>query len=429
MDSQLLRRIKSTIPATRFSGRQQNPHTSSNKTSSSAASSKRSCIDLSSAVESPLSISNRASFYNDHPPFPTSNHISQFTRRLARKASTLSLRSKGRTGGRFKNNSTPPLPPPPSPLATSKELFTDPEKTTVYQRPPTAVLFDTQPAYPYQQDPTFAPQVQKPSPTPSNGSNSEGSTPTQRNFSRPALPEPTTVAPPEVRVTSDESRCSWKKMASESAPPPVPYVRLQEIAKEVSPSRISQSLAYPIPFLHNISITLPSPPPSPPDTDQACTTILGPQTSYNHDLTESWNTSIINAIIASLISATTSPTQSPAWKFVVNSVIVQHRHHDHSTTSTATSKPEGVDPAGNTDSLTADMAATSVTETSSSTELAKHGRRGMHAAQGAYWNVEKDGMWSYKYEAAETKGLDVVIGIVWISIGADDGGAATAAAA
>ena len=41
------------------------------------------------------------------------------------------------------------------------------------------------------------------------------------------------------------------------------------------------------------------------------------------------------------------------------------------------------------------------------------GRRGMHSACGAYWNNEKDGMWSYKYE---TKGMDVVISIIWIVV-------------
>lgn len=45
------------------------------------------------------------------------------------------------------------------------------------------------------------------------------------------------------------------------------------------------------------------------------------------------------------------------------------------------------------------------------------GRRGMHAASGAYWNNEKDGMWSFKYEAAQGKGLDVIVGIVWIYVG------------
>ena len=41
----------------------------------------------------------------------------------------------------------------------------------------------------------------------------------------------------------------------------------------------------------------------------------------------------------------------------------------------------------------------------------------MHAASGAYWNNEKDGMWSYKYSAAEMKGLDVVVGVIWIWVG------------
>jgi len=40
----------------------------------------------------------------------------------------------------------------------------------------------------------------------------------------------------------------------------------------------------------------------------------------------------------------------------------------------------------------------------------------MHSATGAYWNNEKDGMWSYKYEYAEKKGLDIVISIMWIAI-------------
>jgi len=43
-------------------------------------------------------------------------------------------------------------------------------------------------------------------------------------------------------------------------------------------------------------------------------------------------------------------------------------------------------------------------------------KRGMHSASGAYWNNEKDGMWSYKYEDAEKKGLDVVISVLWVAI-------------
>ena len=43
-------------------------------------------------------------------------------------------------------------------------------------------------------------------------------------------------------------------------------------------------------------------------------------------------------------------------------------------------------------------------------------KRGMHSASGAYWNNEKDGMWSFKYEKAESMGFDVIISIVWISV-------------
>jgi len=43
------------------------------------------------------------------------------------------------------------------------------------------------------------------------------------------------------------------------------------------------------------------------------------------------------------------------------------------------------------------------------------GKRGMHSATGAYWNNERDGMWSYKYEEEE-KGFDVVISVIWISV-------------
>jgi len=40
----------------------------------------------------------------------------------------------------------------------------------------------------------------------------------------------------------------------------------------------------------------------------------------------------------------------------------------------------------------------------------------MHTAAGAYWNNEKDGMWSFKYEGAEPKGMDVVISVMWIAV-------------
>ena len=44
------------------------------------------------------------------------------------------------------------------------------------------------------------------------------------------------------------------------------------------------------------------------------------------------------------------------------------------------------------------------------------GRRGMHSASGAYWNNERDGMWSFKYEGGESKGMDIVVSIMWIGV-------------
>ena len=46
----------------------------------------------------------------------------------------------------------------------------------------------------------------------------------------------------------------------------------------------------------------------------------------------------------------------------------------------------------------------------------KVGRRGMHSASGAYWNNAKDGMWSHKYEGGESKGMDIVVSIMWIMV-------------
>lgn len=121
---------------------------------------------------------------------------------------------------------------------------------------------------------------------------------------------------------------------------------------------------------------------------QACEKALGSISSYSHASTEEWNTTIINTILGTLVeettpSATDGANAQPPFKYVVNSTIIQHA---------AVSSSGPTDPA-----LT--------------------GRRGMHAASGAFWSNEKDGMWSYKYSAAENKGLDVVVGVIWIYVG------------
>lgn len=90
-----------------------------------------------------------------------------------------------------------------------------------------------------------------------------------------------------------------------------------------------------------------------------------------------------NTVLQSLISATNSTTQSssPTYKFAVTSTIIQHI------------------PSAGADETEA-------------------GRRGMHSATGAFWNNEKDGMWSYKYEKGQAggNGFDVIVSVVWVSL-------------
>ncbi|KAF8475744.1 Tctex-1 [Kalaharituber pfeilii] len=115
--------------------------------------------------------------------------------------------------------------------------------------------------------------------------------------------------------------------------------------------------------------------------NDACFSVFEKVEKYEHSRTEGWNNSIINYILRSLCSESTvaGSSQCP-FKFAVNSTIIQHLSSKASST--------GTDGAG-------------------------VGRRGMHSACGAYWNNEKDGTWSFKYEA---KGMDVVVSIIWIAL-------------
>ncbi|KAH7389484.1 Tctex-1 [Phaeosphaeria sp. MPI-PUGE-AT-0046c] len=114
----------------------------------------------------------------------------------------------------------------------------------------------------------------------------------------------------------------------------------------------------------------------------ACETIIGTSEAYEHTKSADWNTNIIQTILKSLIEKTSTTangeTTQPAYKYIVNSTVIQHIG--------TPSEPE------------------------------KHGRRGMHSAVGAYWNNEKDGTYSYKWEGAEKKGMDIVIAITWVAI-------------
>jgi hypothetical protein len=167
----------------------------------------------------------------------------------------------------------------------------------------------------------------------------------------PALHDLETDGPNDMSTTEET------QPLTASAPPPVPFSRLREIANSVrNPTHAKCKLL---------------------TTFQACEAALSSASAYEHPSTESWNATIINTILQALVKETSTPTTQPQYKFAINSTIIEHA------------------PA------------------SSGTGV---GKRGMHSAAAAYWNAEKDGMWNFKYEAAELKGLDVVVGIIWISI-------------
>lgn len=115
---------------------------------------------------------------------------------------------------------------------------------------------------------------------------------------------------------------------------------------------------------------------------QACKSAFETAQGYDHGSTTSWNTSIINAVLQSLLSETSQDGKQPQYKFAVTSTIIQH---------------------------------TSVSEAANAPDGTAGGKRGMHSATGAFWNSEKDGMWSHKHEEDE-KGLDVIISVIWISV-------------
>ncbi|KAE9969174.1 hypothetical protein Vi05172_g4684 [Venturia inaequalis] len=126
---------------------------------------------------------------------------------------------------------------------------------------------------------------------------------------------------------------------------------------------------------------------------EACDAALQDSKKYDHTLTQSWNEAIIANILGDLIQQTTPSSSSdledaaPPFKYMVNSTIIQHT---------------GPSPAG---------LKNDIEESAGSA-----GRRGMHSAAGAYWNNEKDGMWSYKYEGGEGRGMDVVVCVMWVGI-------------
>ncbi|KAL2071611.1 hypothetical protein VTL71DRAFT_12846 [Oculimacula yallundae] len=167
-------------------------------------------------------------------------------------------------------------------------------------------------------------------------------------------------------------------MASSSATPPISYLRLKQIAND------------------------------------ACQSALGSAEFYEHSKCEGWNTTIINSILRSLISESSPTGGTPAFKYAVNSTIIQHLvptsslNRSKATQESAVAKTEEDDAT-----ITTSDAKTGATGTDGKPHV---GRRGMHSATGAYWNGTTDGMWSFKYEGGENKGLDVVISVIYIAL-------------
>ncbi|KAL2011723.1 hypothetical protein VTN00DRAFT_4441 [Thermoascus crustaceus] len=118
---------------------------------------------------------------------------------------------------------------------------------------------------------------------------------------------------------------------------------------------------------------------------EACDTALQGTEGYDHTKVGSWNSLIINHILKALIAATepSTPSTPPPYRFTVNSTIVQQGVFDK--------KNDGV-----------------VTDV---------GKRGMHSASGAFWDVNRDGMWTFKYPGGEERGLDVVVSVTWFAMG------------
>ncbi|KAF2690856.1 hypothetical protein K458DRAFT_426279 [Lentithecium fluviatile CBS 122367] len=111
----------------------------------------------------------------------------------------------------------------------------------------------------------------------------------------------------------------------------------------------------------------------------ACESVFSPVEKYDHTKVAEWNSAIINNILQTLIDKTaTGESKQPAYKYIANSTIIQHPGNPSEATTV--------------------------------------GRRGMHSAVGAFWNTEKDGTYSYKWDGAEKKGMDVVISINWVGL-------------
>ncbi|KAK1750830.1 dynein light chain Tctex-type [Echria macrotheca] len=125
----------------------------------------------------------------------------------------------------------------------------------------------------------------------------------------------------------------------------------------------------------------------------ACNSALAGVETYEHSKTPLWNESIIQKVLKAVMSE----APGSAYKFAINSTIVQHV-----VPTSQLSKPTSA-------------SATPSDDKSAPAKKGQAGRRGMHSATGGYWNEKTDGMWSFKFDG-EDKGLDVVLMLIWIAV-------------
>ncbi|MCJ1356046.1 MAG: hypothetical protein MMC33_006040 [Icmadophila ericetorum] len=134
-----------------------------------------------------------------------------------------------------------------------------------------------------------------------------------------------------------------------------------------------------------------------------------------------------NTILHSLLStSTTEENTSPQYKFIVTSTIIQHAPPKPSATSSSSTSTSTSTAAITTleatpledakSESTPTTTAPAVSEPAATSAAGSSGgKRGMHSATGAYWNSEKDGMWSFKWDGGE-RGFDVVVSVVWVGV-------------
>ncbi|KXJ95070.1 Tctex-1 family-domain-containing protein [Microdochium bolleyi] len=113
-----------------------------------------------------------------------------------------------------------------------------------------------------------------------------------------------------------------------------------------------------------------------------------------------------NNILKNVITESTPQGTSPSHKYVVNSTIVQHL-----VPTSALNKPKGGSEAKE------DGPYITTSADATATDGKPHvGRRGMHSATQAFWDQKNDGLWSFKYDGGEAKGMDVVVTVIWVAI-------------